>query len=452
MIQLKNQTEKTQVIIFQAIKDLRIAETLRKSGIRKAQGHSTFEVFKFLLLLVFQGKNLFRFLDSERSDQAVSKNTYYRFLNCPTYNRRKFLTLLSAKVISSISRLTQPDRVNCLVLDDSPVARNRSKSVELLARVHDHSTKKYIKGFAMLALAWTDTYTTIPTGFEMLSSQNDSNRINDINSKIDKRTNGYKRRKDALSKKPEVALKLIQQAVSAGISADYVLMDTWFTHEPLIKGILDEGLDVIGMVKALKQKYFYQGNWYTMKELKRFIPKKSGSNILGSIVVHTKHGIPVKLVYVVNRNKRKEWLVILSTDLSISDNEIIRIYGSRWNIEVFFKSIKSFMKLGSEFQGRSYDLMISHTTIVFVRYILLEWLRREEQDVKTFGELFFQMCDDVRDIDFKTALQSLVSLFVDFTNIKDIIEVNSIKCQLQQWINQQASYIKALFVDLCWES
>ena len=229
-------------------------------------------------------------------------------------------------------------------------------------------------------------------------------------------------------------------------------MDTWFTHEPLIKGILDEGLDVIGMVKALKQKYLYQGNWYTIKELKRFIPKKSGSNILGSIVVHTKHDIPVKLVYVVNRNKRKEWLVILSTDLSISDNEIIRIYGSRWNIEVFFKSIKSFMKLGSEFQGRSYDLMISHTTIVFVRYILLEWLRREEQDVKTFGEIFFQMCDDVRDIDFKTALESLVSLFVDLTNIKDNIEVNSIKCQLQQWITQQASYIKALFVDLCWES
>ena len=198
MIQLKDQTEKTQVIIFQAIKDLRIAETLRKSGIRKAQGHSTFEVFKFLLLLVFQGKNLFRFLDSERSDQAVSKNTYYRFLNCPTYNWRKFLTLLSAKVISSISRLTQPNRVKCSVLDDSPVTRNRSKSVELLARVHNHSTKKYIKGFAMLALAWTDTYTTIPTGFEMLSSQNDSNRINDINSKIDKRTNGYKRRKDAL--------------------------------------------------------------------------------------------------------------------------------------------------------------------------------------------------------------------------------------------------------------
>jgi aconitate hydratase len=31
-------------------------------------------------------------------------------------------------------------------------------------------------------------------------------------------------------------------------------------------------------------------------------------------------------------------------------------------------------------------MMISHTTIVYSRYILIEWLRREEKDKKTFGE------------------------------------------------------------------
>ena len=46
-------------------------------------------------------------------------------------------------------------------------------------------------------------------------------------------------------------------------------------------------------------------------------------------------------------------------------------------------STKSLMKLGTEFQGRNYDMMISHTTIVYTRYILLEWLRRNENDEKT---------------------------------------------------------------------
>lgn len=51
------------------------------------------------------------------------------------------------------------------------------------------------------------------------------------------------------------------------------------------------------------------------------------------------------------------------------------------------------MKLGTEFQGRSYDMMISHTTIVFTRYTLLEWIKRNEKDTKTFGELY---CDELK--------------------------------------------------------
>tara|TARA_Y100001933_G_C18943793_1_gene540727 strand:- start:2 stop:1360 length:1359 start_codon:yes stop_codon:yes gene_type:complete len=452
MIHHLKSSEKTKNIFLSTFKTLGIASMLRKASIRKDQGHSTYEVFKFLLLLVFQEKNLFRFLESKRSYQAVSKNTYYRFLNNSTYNWRKFLSLLSAKVISAFSKLTRADRVNVLILDDSIVPRGRSKKVELLAKVFDHTSSKYQKGFTMLTLGWSDGYSFVPTDFAMLSSSKSSNRLNEVDPEIDKRTNGFKRRKEAMSKKTNVAVDLIKNTLTAGICADYVLMDTWFTHEPLIQAILEQGLHVIGMVKQLKQKYRYNDKYYTMKELKRFVPKRSNSNILGSLIVHTKNGIPVKLVYVVNRNKRSEWLVILSTDLSLSDDEVVRIYGNRWSIEVFFKSVKSLMKLGSEFQGRSYDQTISHTTIVYSRYILLEWFRREERDERTFGEIFYIMCDDIRDMDLETALQNLMSLFVEQLNIAKSTTTNSIKCQLQHWISEQASFIKVLFADLCWES
>jgi len=124
---------------YKLLNTLKLAELLRTSSIRKAQEISVSEVFKLLLLLVFQGKNLYRFLNSKRGALAVSKNTYYRFLNTPTYNWRRFLTMLSAKVISSFSKLTRPKRVKVFILDDSIVTRNRSKSVELLARVFDHA-------------------------------------------------------------------------------------------------------------------------------------------------------------------------------------------------------------------------------------------------------------------------------------------------------------------------
>lgn len=401
---------------------------------------------------MFQGKTLYQFLHSKRKDQIASKNTYYRFLNDSTFNWRRFLLSLVATITVKFSALTDSSRVKVFILDDSIVTRNRSKSVELMARVYDHVTHKYQKGFTMLTLGWSDGYSFLPVDFAMLSSANESNRLVDISSTIDKRTNGHKRRKEAIQKKPDVAIALIQNALNAGISAEYVLMDTWFTTEPMIKSVLAEGLHVIGMVKQLKQKYSYNGHSCDLKELRTLLPKNTRGDILGEVIVYTKEKIPVKLAFVKNRNNKREWLVILSTDLSLSSQEIVRIYGNRWSIEVFFKSIKSFMKLGTEFQGRSYDMMISHTTLVYCRYILLEWLKRDDNDMKTWGELFLMYCDDIQDMDLTTALESLMGLFVDPINTETSTTGTVIKSQLIQWIDSQAIFIKALFKDLNWES
>ena len=127
--------------------------------------------------------------------QAVSKNTYYRFLNETSYNWSKFLLLLAVKVTSAFDSLTRPERTKVLILDDSIIKRNRSKTVELLARVFNHVEHKCQKGFSLLALGWSDGYSFIPTGFNMLSSAKKHNRYNEVSKDIDRRTNGYKFRK-----------------------------------------------------------------------------------------------------------------------------------------------------------------------------------------------------------------------------------------------------------------
>ena len=83
-------------------------------------------------------------------------------------------------------------------------------------------------------------------------------------------------------------------------------MDTWFTNEPMIKNVLNEGLDVIGMVKQLKQKYLYKGHQCTLNELRTLLPKNTKGDILGDVIVQTKASIPVKLVFVKNRNNKRE--------------------------------------------------------------------------------------------------------------------------------------------------
>lgn len=168
---------------------------------------------------------------------------------------------------------------------------------------------------------------------------------------------------------------MIDSAIAAGASASYALMDSWFTHAPLIKEVLDRGLHVIGMIKNDNKRYLVNGNRLDLKELYLVAPKVEGkrSNILRAIRTELVSGIPVLVVFIRHRSKKKEWLAILSTDLTLTVEEVIRIYSMRWDIEVFFKCAKSMLRLQKEFQGLSYDLLVSHTTIVFSRYILLAW-------------------------------------------------------------------------------
>ena len=104
---------------------------------------------------------------------------------------------------------------------------------------------------------------------------------------------------------------------------------------------------------------------------------------------------------------------MLSTDTILPDADIVRIYGKRWDIEVFFKMAKQHLKLAKEIQCRDYDALIAHTSIVFMRYMFLAYQCRVETDHRTFGELFYFCCDEVSDISFMEALYRILTLATD---------------------------------------
>lgn len=429
-----------------AIRELGISRLLKKSNISKARGNSVFDIFQFLLLLVFQKCNLFHFLNSKKKDTAFDDNTYYRFLNEARFNWRKFILLLATKVADYFSSLTNKDRVKCFVLDDSVIARNRSKKVELLSRVYNHVIHKTEKGFNLLLLGWTDGFSFLPVQYIMLASSNAEHILKEARKDFSPLSNGAKRRREAVMQKPDAAIRLIHNAVTAGIDASYVLMDTWFTNEPFIGRILQENLDVIGMLKDNKQQYWYDGKLYGLKSLATLVNFNQVGNLFGSLCVETKYQhIPVRLVFVRNRNKHSEYIVILSTDCTISDSEVVRIYGNRWNIELCFRTCKSLLSLGKEFQGLSYDLTDSSTALVLTRFIILEYLRRKNSDQKTICELFYVCCDDIQDMELETAIKQLVELFVEGIKNHEIQISEAIREKLLSWYISQPQFIRILF-------
>ena len=436
-------TEKQLPPSFQtAFAGLQIGKYLRHAGISKSLGFSCLSLFQTILMLVFQHKNWFRLLESRESEFLPAKDAVYRFLNCPRFSWRKFLLSLSASIVQKVKPLTSERRIRVFIVDDSIYERGRSRAVELLARVHDHTVNRFVKGFRMLTLGWSDGHTFVPVDFSLLSSAKKENRYTETNGAIDKRTVGYKRRQEAIKPTPEAVIGLIRNALQEGIQASYVLMDSWFTHLPLVRQLHQEGLFVIGMVKAMQQRYRWGEEWLTLKELYLMAKPNFGrKQILASLLIELEPGLFGKIVFVKHRHKKREWLAILSTDVTLSEEEIVRIYGMRWDIETFFKACKSLLKLGKEFQGRSYDMMIAHTTIVFTRYVMLTWESRQATDPRTMGSLFYLMCDEVKDRDWLTALSELWAIVEPI--LQGVVpNMQQVQRQLQDWIATLPSYIK----------
>ena len=91
----------------------------------------------------------------------------------------------------------------------------------------------------------------------------------------------------------------------------------------------------------------------------------------------------------------------------------IRIYGKRWQIEVFFKTFKSYLQLATECHGLSYDALIAHVAIVFVRYLMIAMEQRRTDDNRTLVEIFFFITDELTDITFGESFQIIITAMID---------------------------------------
>ena len=196
-----------------------------------------------------------------------------------------------------------------------------------------------------------------------------------------------------------------------------MLFDSWFTSPKTIAALKQEQkLDVIAMVKkSSKVKYGYQGKALNIKEIYSQNKKRRGCSkyLLSVEVTVGEEAIPAKIVCVRNKSKKKDWLAIISTDIGLSEEEIIRIYGKRWDIEVFFKSCKSYLHLVKECRSLSYDALTAHVSIVFTRYMMLSVAQRRNEDDKTICELFFCLLDELDDITFSQSMRIIIDALMD---------------------------------------
>ena len=429
-------------------KRFHISSALKASNAYKKKGIPVIEVFQYLFLLIFSNRSMYMSLITGRNTPGFAKDTVYRFMKMLQINWIRFTTLLASRIIrDAIVPLDSEDRANVLIIDDSMFERNRSKKVELLAKAYDHANHRYRFGFRMLTLGWSDGSSFLPVNSILLSSENKKNRVNEA-VKVDKRTAGYKRRLLSIQKGTQAMLELLKTAKKAAVPAKYVLFDSWFSSPSTLHAVKTIGYDVIGMVKKTPKMFFrYKGEDMSLITIYNRNKKRRGRSryLLSVLVDVVKDGkvIPAKVVYVRNRNKRKEYLCLISTDTTLDENEIIRIYGKRWDIEVFFKVCKSYLNLSRECNSLSYDAMTAHTAVVFTRYMMLSLESREGSDNRSLGELFVYFSDEMSDITWIQAFRMLLQMFRTILNNNTELSDDKIDELVDTFMNTLPGLLKA---------
>lgn len=421
----QNQDEKE---LFNAISSFfsrfTIGNLLRACNAQKEKGVPVTRIFKYKLCNVFTGRSMYMQQRTGSFHESFSKNTFYRFLNSTKTNWLKFTTLLSKAVADTIEPLTGSDRINTFVVDDSLFERTSCKKTELVSKVFDHASMRYTKGYRLMTLGWTDGNTFLPINSSLLASSKTSNLIGP-QQHHDGRSLAGQRRKLAQMKGTSVMVELLKTALNAGYKADYVLYDSWFSNPAQLVAVKNLGLNSIAMIKKSSRiRYEYEGQMLSIKKIYGICKKRRGRSrylLSVNVMVGKNQKIPAKIVCVRNKQNKKDWIAFICTNPDLSEEEIIRIYGKRWQIEVFFKTCKSYLNLVGECHSLSYDALTAHVAIVFARYMMLALEQRKDEDHRTLGEIFFFLTDELADITFGESLQIILKAM--FEGIYTVFQV-----------------------------
>lgn len=288
-------------------------------------------------------------------------------------------------------------------------------------------------------------------------SRKEKHIIRDFDKKIDKRKAGAKRRADSKKRKPSMVYRYCKSIINFGIKAQYALMDTWFYSDKLTSDLQKIGLHSICIIKKnLKFSFVCKTTRYNSNKLLSALKKRQNldSDIISATEAQTPSGQIVKLVFVRNRNNRKEFITLLCTDTSLTSEKIVELYSRRRSIECCFKSCKQYLGVNKECFGTDFDTVIALNHIAYIRYITIEIIRRFQDAPLCHCQIFRDSCDEIRAIPFLEALETLSCCFTSFIDelhkagciADDMLQLayNIAKDVINKWYNATAKFIKSL--------
>ncbi|ETA81243.1 hypothetical protein T472_0207945, partial [Youngiibacter fragilis 232.1] len=76
----------------------------------------------------------------------------------------------------------------------------------------------------------------------------------------------------------------------------------------------------------------------------------------------------------------------------------------------------------------------STTAIVFLRYMMIAESVRKDCDQRTWGEIFFRFCDEVKDIQYTESVKLLVNALIDILRKSPVLTSEQVDELIEQFL------------------
>jgi len=412
--------------IYKTMQLLNLKSILTKSNFTKREGVAVHMVVLHFVYMLVMNKKMSTFM--QQSNDSLKKDVYYRLLANSSYNWRSLLTLSASKILSKLHKIQDAKAIKVLILDDT-VEDKVGKNVEgSCDKLWSNKEKRTIRGINVVSLNYSDGFSNFMLDFTIAMNKYARVAIGDFTNKVDQRTNAHKRRLETMKGKSQIAIDMVKRAVKSGIYADYLLVDSWYSKPVFIKEMNELGLKIISRIANNNKIWNFLGKEKSLEAIynkfKSLKNEKSGTYgkkikyTYFSVMVEHKNAGKLKIVFI----KTKEKLIpIVSTDLAITDEEIIETYKRRWDIEQGYKELRQHFGFGQE-ENRIYEALIARITLSFFTYNIVSYINRISNEPKTIGGLFKDLECELHTL--AIAMQTFIVILDEIAKIEDVVKRN----------------------------
>jgi len=258
------QKEKTDEGVLAFSKQFKLGHLLKPFSRVKQQGYSLMLILLALILSRFGGLSVYA--AQKTGNLPMDDNTIYRMMNNQLIDWGSILLSFAKQFLKCVLLKGETDEkaVKCFVIDDTDIEKS-GKTFEGISKIYSHKEHSYLFGFKLLLLCYWDGKSLIPCSLS-LHRENKKHEYG-LNKKEQERQfskqrkqEGYfRKRYDELdTDKLSQVVKMLKRCVRNGIFGSYVLMDSWFVSDTMLKEIrkIRNGmLHVLGICKMDKRQF-----------------------------------------------------------------------------------------------------------------------------------------------------------------------------------------------------